>query len=238
MVDGIVFDLDDTLIDSEMLIESIEYGLFTANGADISASERPGSEIFRSLSFPELFERFIGRDENLLKKLSSERSDRIAEEIPKIEFFPESIEVLKTLKNSGLKLSVGTGNSRSVFNLMDDQLHITDLVDAVVCRDDVKNGKPAPDTFLKALEEIKVAPVAAIVVGDSASDIEAGNAMHAKTVQIVRQAHADYQAKRGNAVLPGAFATTEMEGVTSKADYTIRNLRELLEEPFTSLFKV
>ena len=45
------------------------------------------------------------------------------------------------------------------------------ILDVIVCGDEVKNGKPAPDLMLKACEKLKVDPKDTISVGDTDLDI-------------------------------------------------------------------
>jgi len=99
MISGIVFDLDDTLLESESVVEDTEYKLLIENGAKIPDSER---YLFRPLSFPEVTARFLSEDKGILKTLSVERSNRLAKAVNKMRPFPGTARVLKELRKKGL----------------------------------------------------------------------------------------------------------------------------------------
>jgi len=83
-------------------------------------------------------------------------------------------ELLEYIKLSGLKCAVATSTQReSAYRT----LHIIgawEYLDGVVFGDEVENGKPAPDTFLKAAAYMGLKPDECIVIEDSINGIKAG----------------------------------------------------------------
>ena len=88
------------------------------------------------------------------------------------------LTILKEARNRGAKIGIGTGTQR--INAVDIlKLHnLSNLFDVIVSGDDVTNHKPAPDTFLTALEQVKVAPEDALIVEDGLPGIQAAAAGH------------------------------------------------------------
>lgn len=83
---------------------------------------------------------------------------------------PGVIELLDSLKAAEIKVAVGTSSARVP---SDKALLVSGLAgrfDVVVTGDDVENGKPAPDIFLKAAKRLGVRPENCVVVGDSVVD--------------------------------------------------------------------
>jgi phosphonatase-like hydrolase len=81
------------------------------------------------------------------------------------------------LRHNGTRVALNTGFDRDVTRLLVAALgwerHV---VDAVVCADDVPQGRPAPDLILEAMRVTKVvAPAGVANVGDTALDLEAGH---------------------------------------------------------------
>jgi HAD superfamily hydrolase (TIGR01509 family) len=81
------------------------------------------------------------------------------------------VETLSTLQRRGIKMAVATSTDRS---RAEDKLIRTGLMkyfDELVYGDDIENGKPFPDIYLKACEKLGVAPEKAVAVEDSINGI-------------------------------------------------------------------
>ena len=52
-------------------------------------------------------------------------------------------------------------------------LHFDEMVDCVICGDEVNKSKPNPEIFLKAAEKLGLKPEECIVIEDSKSGVEA-----------------------------------------------------------------
>ena len=59
------------------------------------------------------------------------------------------------------------------------------VFDRIITYQDVKQGKPAPDIFLKAAERAGMAPVQCLVVEDSITGVTAGVAANMRTIGFV-----------------------------------------------------
>jgi len=87
------------------------------------------------------------------------------------DILPGALELLKELRQAGIKIGVGSAskNTRTVL----DRLHLWGYVDAVSDGYSVQRPKPAPDLFLHCARQLGVDPGEAIVVEDAASGVEA-----------------------------------------------------------------
>jgi phosphonatase-like hydrolase len=85
-------------------------------------------------------------------------------------------EVFRRLKEKGAKVALTTGFDRDTAMLLMASLGWTrTIVDAVICGDDVANGRPAPDMILLAMQMTGVTDAAQVAaVGDTTLDLEAG----------------------------------------------------------------
>ncbi|MCF8357859.1 MAG: HAD-IA family hydrolase [Prolixibacteraceae bacterium] len=86
--------------------------------------------------------------------------------------------VFKVFNDYAGKLPIGcaTGGDRRIATRTLEVLGITDKIDALVTCDDVKNGKPAPDTFLKCAQLLGVEPRFCHVFEDGVPGIEGAKA--------------------------------------------------------------
>jgi len=95
-----------------------------------------------------------------------------------VEAYEGSVALVRHLRSQGIKTAVvsASSNCEAVLNAA----RIADLFDVridgeVAARLNLA-GKPAPDTFLKAAEQLGVAPKRAVVVEDAISGVQAGRA--------------------------------------------------------------
>jgi beta-phosphoglucomutase family hydrolase/RpiB/LacA/LacB family sugar-phosphate isomerase len=92
------------------------------------------------------------------------------------EAFPGSVAFIKHLRTLGIKTAVVT-SSQNCHTLL-HSAKLDDLFDARVDGDVLieygLEGKPAPDSFLKAAEMLDVLPGRAVVIEDAISGVEAG----------------------------------------------------------------
>ncbi len=102
--------------------------------------------------------------------------------IEKEEEYFKSIEQMKPIDvvydvfntyHGKLPIACGTGGDRKIATKTLEVIGAIDKVDALVTCDDVVNGKPAPDTFLKCAELLGVEPQFCQVFEDGVPGIEA-----------------------------------------------------------------
>ena len=86
-------------------------------------------------------------------------------------------DVFAALRGRGVKVALNTGFDRDITRLLVDALGwATGVVDAIVCADDVANGRPAPDLIRRAMADIGVSGAERVAsVGDTTLDLEAGH---------------------------------------------------------------
>lgn len=93
-----------------------------------------------------------------------------------VDVFEGSVDLVKRLRDAGVKLAV-VSSSKSCRVVL-DTVGITDLFDNIVDGNVATRlglaGKPAPDTYLKASELLDTDPSRAVVVEDAISGVIAG----------------------------------------------------------------
>jgi phosphonatase-like hydrolase len=96
---------------------------------------------------------------------------------------PGARQVLRDLRSAGVKVCLSTGFAPSTRDALLDALGWRVEVDLALSPADVGRGRPAPDLVLGALARLGVDDAGAVVVvGDTVSDLEAGNAAGARAV--------------------------------------------------------
>lgn len=122
----------------------------------------------------------IGKQFNLSEQDISEIEDLKANYYHKnikIEFYDYYFELLQSLKNRNMKIGVVTGGGQGRVEPVLKQ-YFNGTFDCLVTIDDVKQGKPAPDPFLKGAELLGLTPEECFVVENAPmgikSAVEAG----------------------------------------------------------------
>lgn len=191
--DGFIFDCDGTLADTMPL-----HYLAWSDTLDARLGEK-------SKFSEELFYRFGGRpareivavlDEMFGYRLDPEatahaKEMRFLELLPGIGPVREVMEVLDRLE-PGAKVAVASGGLTAIVAKTLDFLGLKvgpgEKIQVLVCAEDVKRGKPAPDMFLLAAERMGTAPARTLVFEDAVPGIDAAKAAGMKYAVVPRPA--------------------------------------------------
>lgn len=90
---------------------------------------------------------------------------------------PGASEVFTWLRNRGIRMALNTGFDRDTTRILLAALGWeTGMVDAIVCGDDVPQGRPAPYMIFRCMEATGTMSVGGVAnVGDTALDLRAGH---------------------------------------------------------------
>jgi beta-phosphoglucomutase family hydrolase len=124
---------------------------------------------------PEEIERLGDRKEELYRELVRQGGMTI---------LPGARELLAALKASGIPRAVGSSTPRTNLDSIFTSTGLNEFFDAVVSAEDVVNGKPAPDVFLKAASLLGVPPKRCVVFEDALFGIEAAQRAGMKVVAV------------------------------------------------------
>jgi phosphonatase-like hydrolase len=116
--------------------------------------------------------------------------------------------------SSGASVALTTGFDRNVAGILIEQLGWEELLDALVCNDDVSQGRPAPQLIHEAMERTGISAARHVAsIGDTTSDLEAGaNAGVGWNIAVLTGAHT-------KARLSGIDGAILLDGVTDLQEY-------------------
>lgn len=184
MESGVIFDFDGVLVDTGEYHKQSFYDLAKAEGLRFSDEyfyRTFGMQNYQIL--PEMAGRELSRDE--IDRLSEWKESRFRKLIAGgIKPMDGVKKLLLDLKSAGFRLAVGSSAPRVNLDFMLGGAGISGMFDAEVSGDDVQNGKPAPDTFLKAAELLGVGPERCVVIEDAIAGVLAGKSAGMKVVAI------------------------------------------------------
>jgi len=125
----------------------------------------------------------LGEDE--VRALAARKDALFRERVKEgVDVFPSSIALIRALRARGVRTAVVTASRNCDAVLR--AAKAADLFDARVDGNDAARlglaGKPAPDTFLRAAQDLGVPPARAAVVEDAQAGVAAGRAGGFRTV--------------------------------------------------------
>lgn len=180
--DGLIFDMDGTILDTEPTHRKAwhevlgRYGLRYDLQAMIALNGSPTWRIAQSvieLNQADLDPHSLAREKTAAVKMMLLDSVR---PLP-------LIEVVKAW-HGRRPMAVGTGSESAIAEALLNHLDLRRYFDAVVAADHVEHHKPAPDTFLLCAERMGVAPEKCVVFEDADFGIQAAQAAGMDAVDV------------------------------------------------------
>lgn len=110
--------------------------------------------------------------------------------------------LLTAAAQRGLRLGVASNSDHAHVDAHLRRLGLLHRFHAVVCRDDVAAGKPAPDVYLGVLSRLGVAPHEAVAFEDSVPGHEAAHAAGIRVVVVPNPSTAQFEFPRAWRRLP------------------------------------
>lgn len=178
----VTFDMDGTLIDDEWAHEQAKTEIAHSIGADGDLDLPAYTGKSNRKFWQHILDKFglSGDVEEL-----TERQFRRVLELCVEKKQPASyglIEAVMYLKSRGVKVAITSGSDEHFVDEILELLNLTPYFDVKVSKEQVKEVKPSPDIYLKALEFAGVSPEHAIGVEDSNSGC---SALHAAGMRCV-----------------------------------------------------
>ena len=103
------------------------------------------------------------------------------------------IEALSRLKGEGYKLGLASNSVRNSIETMMDRCELRGYLDVMLSNEDVVNGKPDPEIYLKAAEKLGVLPGECLVLEDNKNGIEAARAAGCHVLVIATTDEVNYE---------------------------------------------
>ena len=101
-----------------------------------------------------------------------------------IEPLPGVRDLLQSLRSEEIACSIASSTPIANIETVMGIIGLSDYFDAITAAEDVSNGKPNPEVFLKAAEKIKVDPKNCVVFEDAHVGIEAGLAANMQVIAV------------------------------------------------------
>jgi beta-phosphoglucomutase len=154
---AICFDFNGTLSHDEPILCEIFIELFAEHGKPLSAQEY--FDRLAGLSDPEIVRTWLGPDHPDVDQVIDQRVERYCAAVADGSTVPESVRAAVRHAASRVPVAVVTGAARAEVEPVLAAAGLEGSIGAIVSSDDVVDGKPHPEGYLRALEELGVGPV-------------------------------------------------------------------------------
>lgn len=187
MIKGILFDLDGVIVDTAVYHYSAWRRMANELGFDI---DEEFNETLKGISRMDSIDRILEKGgvtlpkEEILK-LATKKNDwyvEMVEQMTTDEILPGIESIIKQIKDSGLKMALGSASKNAPKILV--KIGLMDKFDAIVDGNSVTKSKPDPEVFLKGAEALGLKNEECLVIEDAFAGIEAAHAARMKAIGI------------------------------------------------------
>lgn len=197
MIKGLIFDMDGLILDTESISNKLLIDIFSKYDINLNEeiiSKTIGLEKKKAIK---VFEEYLGGNIpikdiiNLHKKVVNDYLEKNGVPV-KLGL----IELLNYLDEEKIKKVVATSSYRKVAENVLIRVNVYNRFDDIICGDEIKESKPSPDIFLKALEKLNLSADEVIVLEDSRMGILAAHRAKIKSIMIPDILPADEETKK------------------------------------------
>lgn len=176
-MEAVIFDFDGVIIDSEKIYHEIETGMFRELGIEVTEEEHDAivgvvpREAWQTLKTSKGLKQSV---EELVERERKLYSAHICKH--GVALVPGVNRLIESISRAGIILAVASSSYEEEIGSILDKAGLKKHFTAIVGGERVGRGKPAPDIFLLAANEIGVAPGKCMVIEDSCQGVRAAKA--------------------------------------------------------------
>lgn len=171
--EGVLLDVDGTLIDSNDAHAAAWLRAFDAHGYKVSFHEirerigKGGDKLVMELVG-------LRDDDPTAMAINEDRTDYFLERLaPTLHGFPAARDLIQRMMEEGLKIGVATSAKAEELGTLLRIAHVDDLIATRTSSDDAEKSKPDPDIIVAALEKIGLPADRVVMLGDTPYDVQA-----------------------------------------------------------------
>jgi HAD superfamily hydrolase (TIGR01509 family) len=183
MIEGVIFDLDGLLLDSEQVWDEAREELAKERGGRWHEGAQRDMMGMSSPEWSRYMHDVIGLPEppdEINAEVVRRLENRYREHLPVVPGAQAAVERLA----QRWPLALASSSNRELIDLALDLMSIARHFEATVSSEEVAHGKPAPDVYLEAARRLGVDPTRAAAIEDSHNGIRAARAAGMRVIAI------------------------------------------------------
>lgn len=178
-IKGVIFDLDGVICFTD--VYHYQAWKQMADGEHIEFNEKI-NERLRGVSRAESLEIILEKAEKVytpeeksaMMELKNNLYRDLLKQMSPADLSSEVSETLRTLRERGYQLAIGSSSKNAKFIL--NQIGLGEFFDAISDGTNIQRSKPDPEVFLKAAQMLNLPPAECLVVEDAEAGIDAAQA--------------------------------------------------------------
>ncbi len=184
MIEAIIFDHDGVIVNTEPLHVEVWKEFFQQKGETVTDED--------------LEEKALGKTElDVIKTFINQKTEEEYEELLKErrelfhQFFEKNFseipgvkDFIDSLRETNLKVGAASSSPKDRVEYSLNRLEVRDVFQTVVTAERVKKGKPDPEIYLLAAEELGVDPANCLVFEDSGSGVKSAKAAGMRVILV------------------------------------------------------
>jgi beta-phosphoglucomutase len=173
---AIVFDFNGTLSDDEPILCDIFVRLFSDHGKPLSAQEY--FDELAGLSDPEIVRTWLGSDHPGVDAVVDERVDRYRAAVAGGASVHEHVREAVRFAAERVPIAICSGGARVEIEQVVEAAGLAPLLCGIVSADDVVEGKPNPEGYMKAMRDLLdgIDPADVLVFEDTEAGVSSARA--------------------------------------------------------------
>lgn len=180
---AVLWDMDGTLIDSEPYWLASESAFAAAHNSTWGQADGIGVIGMSLYESSKLLKDRVGSDlepQQIIDEITNGVLTQLQVSTP---WRPGAIELLRLLRENSIKTALVTGSMHRMAEQVASAVGF-DAFDLIIGGDDVVQGKPHPESYLKAAQLLGVDPAHCVALEDSVTGLSAAEAAGTKAIGI------------------------------------------------------
>ncbi|MGR5145740.1 hexitol phosphatase HxpB [Photobacterium alginatilyticum] len=192
MLQAAVFDMDGLLVDSEPFWQRAQIEIFSSLGVQIEQKDTlqtMGLRIDQVVEFWYAKQPWQDLDCATVTEMIVVRVEELVKEHKPM--LPGVLEALATCEQLGLKIALASSSPMRLIQSTLEALSLESKFSAVLSAEHLRYGKPHPEVYINAADELGVAPQVCIAFEDSVNGLLAAKSAQMKGIAVPEKAYAD-----------------------------------------------
>jgi HAD superfamily hydrolase (TIGR01509 family) len=192
----IIFDLDGVLIEAKKIhYDTLNESLSKIDKSyiitwDEHLNKYDGLKTNQKL---EMLTKEKGLSADHYKSIWVEKQRLTIESLKNIDINDKLVETISKLSSDGYKIACCSNSIRKTVLMVLSKLNIIEYFDVIISNEDVKNSKPHPEMYWKAISEIGVTPEETLIIEDSPYGLLAAHRTKSNILRVLNPTDVNYK---------------------------------------------